>query len=86
MTARKIISARVALRQPTVVLDYCGGDARPHSRKPPRSASGTDSGIGAIATAVGDVLNSEAVDRRFELRNGWGVTDVRFPVVAWHAS
>jgi len=37
-------------------------------------------------TAVGDVRNSEAVDRRFELRNGWGVTDVRFPVVAWHAS
>jgi hypothetical protein len=30
--------------------------------------------------------NNEAVDRRFELRNGWGVTDVRFPVVAWHAS
>jgi hypothetical protein len=37
-------------------------------------------------TAVGDVRNSEVVDRRFALRNGWGVTDVRFPVVAWHAS
>ena len=43
-----------------------------------------DSGIGPIATAVGDVRNSEAVDRRFEMLNGWGVTDVRSPL--WHAS
>jgi hypothetical protein len=65
MTAWKIVSARVVLRQPTVNLDA----AATHDH-----------------TAVGDVRNSEVVDRRFALRNGWGVTDVRFPVVAWHAS
>jgi hypothetical protein len=30
-----------------------------------------DSGVGAIATAMGGVRNTETVDRRFELRNVW---------------
>src|SRR5262245_62480815 len=61
----EMVSKRVVLRQPTGDLDW-GGDARPYLQNPPRPAAGMDSGIGAIATAVGDDRDGEVVERCFE--------------------